>query len=57
MDFKYRFANLEDIPCIKELMQHSITELLGVYINEEELEASLESMGLDDQLIKDNFYL
>tara|TARA_Y100001970_G_scaffold142712_1_gene175494 strand:- start:9694 stop:10224 length:531 start_codon:yes stop_codon:yes gene_type:complete len=56
MDFKYRLANLEDIPCIEGLMQHSISKLLGVYINEEELEASFESMGLDDQLIKDKTY-
>tara|TARA_Y100000748_G_C15365844_1_gene437665 strand:+ start:229 stop:759 length:531 start_codon:yes stop_codon:yes gene_type:complete len=56
MDFNYRLANLEDIPYIKRLMEHSIKELLGFYVNDEELEASLESMGLDDQLIKDKTY-
>ena len=54
MDFNYRLADLEDIPNIKELMQHSINKLLGNYVNEDELEASFESMGLDDQLIKDS---
>ena len=56
MDFKYRLANLEDIPAIKGLMEQSITELLGNYLNEEELEASFESMGLDGQLILDKTY-
>ena len=56
MDLNYRLADLKDIPNIKGLMQHSITKLLGNYVNEGELEASLESMGLDDQLIKDKTY-
>ena len=56
MDFNHRLADLEDIPNIKELMQHSINKLLGNYVNEGELEASFESMGLDDQLIKDETY-
>ena len=56
MDFKYRLANLDDIPAIKGLMEQSITGLLGNYVNEEELEASFESMGLDDQLILDKTY-
>jgi len=56
MDLNYRLADLKDIPNIKGLMQHSITKLLGNYVDEGELEASLESMGLDDQLIKDKTY-
>tara|TARA_Y100000741_G_scaffold94596_1_gene70281 strand:+ start:288 stop:818 length:531 start_codon:yes stop_codon:yes gene_type:complete len=56
MDFNYRLADLEDIPNIKALMQHSITKLLGNYVSKGELEASFESMGLDDQLIKDKTY-
>ncbi len=56
MDFKYKLANFEDIPLIKGLMNQSITKLLGDYVNEDELEASFESMGLDDQLIKDKTY-
>ena len=42
MDFNHRLADLEDIPKIKELMQHSINKLLGNYVNEGELEASFE---------------
>ena len=38
MDFNYRLADLEDIPNIKELMQHSINKLLGNYVNEGELD-------------------
>ncbi|MFL2701333.1 MAG: GNAT family N-acetyltransferase [Gammaproteobacteria bacterium] len=56
MNFNFRLANSEDIPAIKGLMEQSITELLGNYLNEEELEASFESMGLDGQLILDKTY-
>ena len=56
MKFNHRLADVEDIPYIKVLMNLSITKLLGFYVNEYELEASLESMGLDDQLIKDKSY-
>ena len=56
MNFNFRLANSEDIPAIKGLMGQSITELLGNYLSEEELEASFESMGLDDQLILDKTY-
>ena len=56
MDFNYRLADLVDIPYIEGLMQCSITKLLGHYVTEDELEASFESMGLDDQLIKDKTY-
>ena len=56
MEFKHRIAKLDDIPNIEGLMLQSITKLLGYYVDEEELEASFESMGLDDQLIKDKTY-
>jgi len=56
MNLNSRLANSEDIPDIKGLMKQSITLLLGNYVNEEELEASFESMGLDDQLILDKTY-
>ena len=56
MNFNFRLANSKDIPAIKGLMEQSITELLGNYLNEEELEASFESMGLDGQLILDKTY-
>tara|TARA_B100001250_G_scaffold271895_1_gene234760 strand:+ start:641 stop:1174 length:534 start_codon:yes stop_codon:yes gene_type:complete len=56
MKFNSRLANSEDIPAIKRLMEQSIKGLLGSYVNQEELEASFESMGLDDQLILDQTY-
>ena len=56
MNLNFRLANYEDIPAVKGLMEQSIAVLLGNYVNEEELEASFESMGLDDQLILDKTY-
>ena len=56
MSFNSKLANSEDIPAIKRLMEQSITGLLGNYVNQEELEVSFESMGLDDQLIQDQTY-
>ena len=56
MNLNFRLANSEDIPSVKGLMEQSIAQLLGNYVNEEELEASFESMGLDDQLILDKTY-
>ena len=56
MKFNSRLANSEDIPAIKRLMEQSIKRLLSSYVNQEELEASFESMGLDDQLILDQTY-
>ena len=56
MNLNFRLANSDDIPAVKGLMEQSITELLGNYLNEEELEASFESMGLDGQLILDKTY-
>ena len=56
MNLNFRLANYEDIPAVKGLMEQSIAQLLGNYVNEKELEASFESMGLDDQLILDKTY-
>ncbi len=56
MNLNFRLAKYEDIPVVKGLMEQSIAVLLGNYVNEEELEASFESMGLDDQLILDKTY-
>ena len=54
--FIHKLATNQDIPNIKALMLNSIEKLLGTYLNEDEMEASYESMGLDDQLIKDETY-
>ena len=55
-NFTHKIATLADIPAIEKLMQLSINQLLGPLLTKEELEASFDSMGLDDQLIKDGTY-
>ena len=54
--FTYRKAEIQDIPAIEELMDLSISKVLGKLTDKEELEASYESMGLDTKLIEDNSY-
>jgi GNAT superfamily N-acetyltransferase len=56
MEFSHRIATHGDIPIIEELMELSINQLLGPLLSAEQLEASFDSMGLDDQLIKDGTY-
>jgi len=55
-DFKHRIACINDIPKIQGLMELSIRQLLGPLLSPSQLEASFDSMGLDDQLIKDGTY-
>jgi len=55
-NFTHKIATLADIPTIEKLMQLSINQLLGPLLTKEQLEASFDSMGLDDQLIKDGTY-
>ena len=54
--FTHRKAEIQDIPAIEELMDLSISEVLGKLTDKKELEASYESMGLDTKLIEDNSY-
>ena len=56
MNYNHRIALIEDIDAIESLMELSIKELLGPYLTEPQLKASFESMGLDDQIIKDKTY-
>ncbi|MDC1401343.1 GNAT family N-acetyltransferase [Gammaproteobacteria bacterium] len=55
-EFTHRIARYEDIPTIELLMELSINQLLGPLLSAEQLEASFDSMGLDNQLIKDGTY-
>ena len=54
--FTYRKAEIQDISAIEELMNLSISKVLGKLTDKKELEASYESMGLDTKLIEDNSY-
>tara|TARA_Y100000996_G_scaffold240446_1_gene189031 strand:+ start:1188 stop:1721 length:534 start_codon:yes stop_codon:yes gene_type:complete len=54
--FSHFIANLDDVPKIEILMASSISSLLGELLNEHQLEAAQESMGLDTQLIEDGTY-
>ena len=54
--YTYRKAEIQDIPAIEELMELSISKVLGKLANAKELEASYESMGLDTKLLEDNSY-
>ena len=55
-EFTHKIATLDDIPAIEQLMILSINQLLGPLLTKDQLEASFDSMGLDDQLIKDETY-
>ena len=54
--FHHSIADLKDIPEIEVLMETSISNLLGKLLNEKQLEAAKESMGLDTQLLNDKTY-
>jgi GNAT superfamily N-acetyltransferase len=54
--FSHRLATSGDVPALEDLMTASIRALVGAYLDAERVEASLEIMGLDTQLIEDRTY-
>ena len=56
IDLSYRLAQFSDIKAIQQLMQVSINNLLKPFLSEDQIEASFEGMGLDEQLILDKTY-
>ena len=54
--FNHSVATKKDITAIKDLMEISISNMLGKMLTNDQLEAARESMGLDTQLIEDKSY-
>lgn len=55
-DFTHRIATESDIPAIIELMRAAIAENMRAFLSPAEIEAALETMGIDHSLIKDGTY-
>lgn len=56
MRFTHRLATRDDLPVLRELMVRAIRTFIGRYLDAERVEASLEIMGVDSQLIDDGTY-
>ncbi len=54
--FDVRLANYADIPAIQELMAASMASILPRYLDENQVNLSSESMGVDALLIEDGTY-
>ena len=54
--FKSRIAGKADIPAIRELMSAAIRENMKPFLSAAEIDAALETMGLDTTLIEDGTY-
>jgi GNAT superfamily N-acetyltransferase len=54
--FSSRLATLKDLPELHALMDVSIRQLIGVFLDAKKVEASFELMGVDTNLIIDGTY-
>lgn len=54
--FSHRLATMADLPDMRALMTLAIRRLLSAYLDEAQVEASFETMGVDTQLIEDGTY-
>lgn len=54
--FSSRLATLNDLPELHSLMEISIRQLIGVFLDAQKVEASFELMGVDTNLITDGTY-
>ena len=52
----HRFATMADIPNLAELMRLSIAENMKSFLSAEQIEATKETMGVDQTLIEDQTY-
>ena len=54
--FSHRLAVMGDLPELRALMDLSIRQLIGAYLDDAGVAASFEIMGVDTQLIEDATY-
>ena len=52
----HRLATMAELAELRTLMTASIQKLIGAYLDAERVDASLEIMGVDTQLIEDGTY-
>ena len=56
MALSHRLADRNDLPAMTSLMDAAIGELLKPFLDERQIEASRQIMGLDTQLVEDRTY-
>ncbi len=56
MDYRYRNAQIEDVPKLRQLMEDSIEENMRGILSPQEIIAAKETMGVDTSLISDQTY-